>query len=677
MVMKNLQDNMKKWVILSFLLSIPNLTLFGQEEGGGGGGAAEAAVTSGGTSKPAAAASGTTESNPIVTMIRAGVSWESAKVIKINDIVKIASAGGTLTKLVKTAGKIQSGSLKTDDLVTLIDKNVDIDNALDNAEKATAGTINLADLVTLLDKDVSISDASSNAEKAKAGTINLADLTTLLDKGVSIADASSNAVKAKAGTINLADLTTLLDSGLSIADASSNAVKAKAGTLDITALVTLLDSGIKLSDAESMSLKSESGGSSTLKTALFTSTRALTNNNALYTAATQVISGATTEFAGFQTALEASVILANTILTDRVITTDADLPNDISLSSLSQSGYTTELIRLLAKYGAIGSNGDTIANAVLGTDYAAFTSSQDLSSLVQNSTSSYLANLANLGARSFADEDRDSSVLNVSLSKISLMSGANITITNGASLDVSEPLSKATSTSDRKIAILGAAKDLTIAGDATFTNSNDVEDHALVIGAADDLYFRSEYSSANNADYADPDPVTVKYTGSNLGIGSYDTMRLVNVNLEAGGNLALATLDELHIGLSDSHSSTFSVGTGGKNSDPDNVYLYANNLIQVNGLQFSGRLDDVYLESITINLKDVQFPSTADVMLRSRDGSLNFNSYSSPVLGSVNLTAVSHGGTTLNSSHFSGANGHIDSSITLPNGTSAIKIRGQ
>lgn len=614
-VMKNLQDNMKKWVILSFLFSTPNLTLFGQEEdGGGGGGAAEAAVTSGGTSKPAAAASGTTESNPVVTMIRAGVSWESAKLIKINDIVKIASAGGTLSKLVQTAGKIQSGSLKTDDLVSLLDRNINIDDALDNAEKVTLGTINLA------------------------------------------------------------DLTTLLDSGLSIADASSNAVKAKEGTLDITALVTLLNSGIDIEDAITIS---ESGGSSTINTALFTSTRALTTNDALYTAATQVISGATTEFTGFQTALEASVILANTILTDRVITTDADLPDDITLSSLSQSGYTTELIRLLAKYGAIGSNGDTLANAVLGADYAAFTSSQSLSSLVQNSTSSYLANLANLGARTFADEDSGSSVLNVSLSKISLVSGANITITNGASIDASEVLSKATSTSDRKIAILGAAKDLTIAGDATFTNSNDVEDHALVIGAADDLYFRSEYSSANNADYADPDPVTVKYTGSNLGIGSYDTMRLVNVNLEAGGNLALATLDELHIGLSDSHSSTFSVGTGGKNSDPDNVYLYANNLIQVNGLQFSGRLDDVYLEAITINLKDVQFPSTADVMLRSRDGSLNFNSYTSPVLGSVNLTEVSHGGTTLNSSHFSGTNGHIDSSITLPNGTSAIKIRGQ
>ena len=199
---------------------------------------------------------------------------------------------------------------------------------------------------------------------------------------------------------------------------------------------------------------------------------------------------------------------------------------------------------------------------------------------------------------------------------------------------------------------------------------------ALAIGAADDVYFRSEYSSANSADYADPDPITVKYTGSNLGIGSYDTMRLVNVNLETGGNLALGTLDELHIGLTDSHSSTFSVGTGGKNSDPDNIYLYANNLIQVNGLQFSGRLDDVYMESVTINLKNVAFPSTADVMLRSRDGTVNFGSSQA---GSVNfIEKVNYGNTAIQSaSQFNGTDGHWDStSLTLPNGKAAIKVRG-
>jgi hypothetical protein len=155
-------------------------------------------------------------------------------------------------------------------------------------------------------------------------------------------------------------------------------------------------------------------------------------------------------------------------------------------------------------------------------------------------------------------------------------------------------------------------------------------------------------------------------------------MRLVNVNIETGGNLAIGTLNELHIGLSDNHSSTFSVGNGGNNSDPDNVYLYANNLIQVNGLNFSGRLDDVYMEAITINLNDVAFPSNADVMLRSRDGTLHFNTYSNRVVGGVNLTNVSHGGVDLSPSHFDGGPaGHIDSTISLPNGTSAIKIRKQ
>ena len=239
-------------------------------------------------------------------------------------------------------------------------------------------------------------------------------------------------------------------------------------------------------------------------------------------------------------------------------------------------------------------------------------------------------------------------------------------------------MTKSTSTADRKILVIGAAKDMTIAGDVTFTNSNDVEDHALAIGAADDFYLRSEYSQANNAVYVNPAPINLKYTGSNLGLGSEDTMRLVNVNIETGGNLAISSLDELHIGLSDAHSSTFSVGTGGKNSDPDNVYLVANNLIQVNGLNFSGRLDDVYMEAITINLKDVAFPSTADVMLRSRDGTLHFNTFNNRVVGGVNLTNVSNGAVNLSPAHFdNGPAGHIDSTIQLPNGTAAIKIRKQ
>jgi hypothetical protein len=76
-------------------------------------------------------------------------------------------------------------------------------------------------------------------------------------------------------------------------------------------------------------------------------------------------------------------------------------------------------------------------------------------------------------------------------------------------------------------------------------------------------------------------------------------------------------------------------------------------------------------------LKDVAFPNTADVILKSRAGSLHFDSYSAPFVGGVNMTNVSHGDTTLNRSHFDGIPGHHDSSIRLPNGTAAVKIRKQ
>ena len=83
------------------------------------------------------------------------------------------------------------------------------------------------------------------------------------------------------------------------------------------------------------------------------------------------------------------------------------------------------------------------------------------------------------------------------------------------------------------------------------------------------------------------------------------------------------------------------------------------------------------MEAITINLKDVAFPSTADVILKSKNGSVHFDTYSSPIVGGVNLSNVSHGETVLTESHFDGVAGHHDSSIRLPNGTAAVKIRKQ
>jgi hypothetical protein len=375
---------------------------------------------------------------------------------------------------------------------------------------------------------------------------------------------------------------------------------------------------------------------------------------------------------GFQVALESAVTVANLLLTPRTVTNDEDLADDITLSSLAASGYNTELVRLLAQYGALGENGTTLADAVLGSSYVAFNQSIGLETFAQADTSYYQQFLTDLGARALGKDVTGSTVTSVSTSNIKISTGSNITFTAGATLDASDVLPDGKT---RRIAMIGAAKDMTIKGDLTVTNSNKTENGVVVLGAADDLYIRSEESSANSADYTgNPDVVNLTYTGANAAIGAQDTIKLINVSMSTGGNLAIGTLDELHIGTATAQSNSISVGTGGENSDPDNVYMYAQNLIQINGLNINGRVDDVYMEAITLNLRNVNFPTTSEVVLRSQMGSLHFGTFDSPTIGGVNLTNVKHGTDTLSQSSFSGKVGNWATTSTHPNGTPKVKV---
>ena len=332
----------------------------------------------------------------------------------------------------------------------------------------------------------------------------------------------------------------------------------------------------------------------------------------------------------YNEALEAAMTVATTLLTDSTIT-DALPALSVSVGSLTD-GYNLELIRLLSAYGAIGGNGENVASAVLGSDYSGYAAGGTLSSLIQNSSADYLSFLSTLtGSRGFSEEDASSSVLDVSLDKITLIPGSTITLgTSGvdSTIDVSSKLTPAISSDDRKVLILGAAKDLTVAGNVKFTNPNDVEDHALVIGAADDVMV---------------DGSNIEYTGSNLAIGAggsdADSMYLVNTSITTGGNLAAGSLGNLNI-----TNANFNVGMANSaSSDPDNVYLYANDILNVNNLSFSGRVDDIYMESKTIHIKNTTFPATSEVMLRSQTGALNVNNSVAPsVVGAVNFHNVTH-----------------------------------
>ena len=126
---------------------------------------------------------------------------------------------------------------------------------------------------------------------------------------------------------------------------------------------------------------------------------------------------------------------------------------------------------------------------------------------------------------------------------------------------------------------------------------------------------------------------------------------------------------------------TFRWTANSATSDPDNVYLYANELIQaLTSLSFSGRVDDIYMESKTIHIKNTSFPATSDVMLRSQAGSVPYSGLRFKYCSRwcVNMTNVSLGisNENLTRTPFEGIDGHM----TLQRLTKRYccdKIRGQ
>ena len=103
--------------------------------------------------------------------------------------------------------------------------------------------------------------------------------------------------------------------------------------------------------------------------------------------------------------------------------------------------------------------------------------------------------------------------------------------------------------------------------------------------------------------------------------------------------------------------------------------MYANELIQVNGLQITGRVDDVYMEAVTINLRNVTFPHISEVTLRSRNGTIGFSNTATPTVGSVNMYNVKHGSDLLSGSSFNGVPGKYATNKVLPNGTPAVQVK--
>ena len=382
-------------------------------------------------------------------------------------------------------------------------------------------------------------------------------------------------------------------------------------------------------------------------------------------------------------ALHSAISLARVFLTEINLQNNLPAANVWNAQKLigefTSNPYAFEFGQLLIRYNAFGESNDptiaNIGNQILETlggrnNLSDSTYLNDLLSKSIQPGSTYNGKTLNgdlLGTRTAKVSAEEEKLLKVNVQNINGVIGSKVTIQppNGSSqavIDVSPYLTKASSSSNKKVFAIAAVKDLHIAGDVKFVNSNHSEDHALSLGAADDLTIKPGSKIYNE--------------GSNLGIGAYDSLELLDVDIDTGGNLAIGSLDELQIKSTnpneESQLSTLSVG---RYSDSDNLYLYADKLIDVDGLRFAGNMREIYMEAITIDLKNINFPSQSEVMLRSELGQPTFGP-SNRVIGAVNfIENVSHGSRAIDSMQdFNPTSSGYDSSI-MSGDTPAIKIR--
>ena len=108
-------------ILLSLFLITPAFSQNEDEDGQGSGqSTAEAAIT-GSASQPAVASSGSIESNPIVTLVRSGVSLTKAVQFSPAQVSSLASASGSVTNFESSASDIDSGSITLSSLLTSLE----------------------------------------------------------------------------------------------------------------------------------------------------------------------------------------------------------------------------------------------------------------------------------------------------------------------------------------------------------------------------------------------------------------------------------------------------------------------------------------------------------------------------------------------------------------------------
>ena len=378
-------------------------------------------------------------------------------------------------------------------------------------------------------------------------------------------------------------------------------------------------------------------------------------------------------------------------LFDKVKLTDTDPLTGITALLDNRNPYFHQLVRALASKGAFGDKSDdkvgTAIKTLISSLFPSGGNGEEISEMLSKTMRDIvftdlqgdLGGLINL-SQILPEENQKSSLFDIKVEQVKGIVAQDIILGTdeldenkdpiNTTIDLTDQLKTKTNTptkpEDWQVFGVGAGKDIIVKGNVSFKNSNNrdpqtdnvlrpqVKDHALAIGALDEIHFHSEtiekdwglpadflekhldYSGSTQTEDGDPakfydrrtDRIKMDFDGANLYLGSISKMELVNVDLESGGNLGVASLDELHIVSSDP-TDTPNTFTVGKNTNPsdrgDNVQLFANERIVADGLRFEGRVDSIYMEARTVDLKNVTFPLGSEVNLASDLGGVGAN----------------------------------------------------
>ena len=146
-----------------------------------------------------------------------------------------------------------------------------------------------------------------------------------------------------------------------------------------------------------------------------------------------------------------------------------------------------------------------------------------------------------------------------------------------------------------------AAGDMAISGNVVFSS---------IAGAKEEIEQQLSLMAAGH--FIVEEGSSIQFADGGLHFGSRETSEFISVSMESGGYLNVASLEDLVF-----KNSELQVRAG------DSIHLSAFNELSINGLNFSDNVREIYMQAITIDLRNIYFPGGSSVTLQSQFGGIN------------------------------------------------------